>query len=751
MNKKVLGIIVCTLLIVATVIPVAGNIKMKSTPPSFAINTSVDKITPYLIGSTPLTITATGASDLDWVTLYYRWSKDNISWTGIQEYTIFEGFESGTQNTDLWNTHQTTGGTNPNARIQWDYGASHSGDNSCSMDDHDQDTDDFALNVIYTNIDFTDATEININFWEREWGDEEHAAPYPYYWEDWKNYDTVAFTNDGNTWYEIVSESELNSQSWKEFEYDISDDPDFSSPADSNFAIAFQQFDNYQLTQDGRAWDDITIEYSIGAGINWSLWDDLSNPDYNTPWSWFFNFPNGNGYYEFYSLGKKMGEDEETPPLVADARCRFNHLPAIFDEEPENGSINVDVNPQLNISISDAEGETMSLYWYSNSSGSWEVFGSNISVEDGTYSQYNSNFSEFGTRYHWYVTANDELNTNISSIFHFKTYQNYPPNSPSNPDPENGETDVNINVDLSWTGGDPNPGDTVTYDVYFGKTSSPPKVVNKQPETTYDPGLIDFDTKYYWKIVAWDPPGLSTSGPVWSFTTEENLPPYTPSNPDPEDEATLVSIEKVLRWTGGDPNTGDHITYDVYFGTDSPPPFVENVDHAAYDPDTLELGTLYYWQIVTEDSEGLTKTGPIWQFTTEFEPNDPPTAPDIYGPPSGPKGVELFWAIVSEDPDENQVRYLIEWGDGGSEETNYYPEGIAAEVSHTYEEEGTFTIKVTAEDEKGLVGDESTFELTIIKSKSVYHPLLLRLFERFQRFFLTFRLPRLIEILFFNT
>ena len=53
---------------------------------------------------------------------------------------------------------------------------------------------------------------------------------------------------------------------------------------------------------------------------------------------------------------------------------------------------------------------------------------------------------------------------------------NLPPNQPSSPNPANGATNVPINSDLSWTGGDPNPGDTVTYDVYFGTSSTPPKV-----------------------------------------------------------------------------------------------------------------------------------------------------------------------------------------------------------------------------------------------------------------------------------
>lgn len=636
MKKKILGIFVCTLLIVATVIPVAGNIISESISPLFAINTSVDEISPYNMPSSPLTITATGPSDLDSVALYYRWSADNISWDGLHEFSIFEGFESGTQNTSLWNTYQYGAGPYPDPRIQWDYTNSHNGVFSCAMDDYDTDQGDSSLNVIYTNFDFTDAKNINVEFWEREWGDE--ANPAPDSWTGWKNFDVVAFTNDGNTWYEIVSEGELNVQTFTEFQYNISADPDFSAPPNSNFAIAFQQYDNYQLTNDGRAWDDITIEYITGGpSQNWSAWVDFSNPDTSYPWSWSFNFPHGPGYYEFYSLGQKTGEDDETPPLVADALCRYNRMPEIFNENPTNGSTDIPIFPQLDISISDADGDTMTLDWYSDSSGSWQVFGSNINVGDGTYSQTNSNFSDFDTTYWWYVTVTDGIYTN--------------------------------------------------------------------------------------------------SGPIFHFTTEENLPPNTPSNPNPADEATDVSIEKVLTWTGGDPNSGDKATYDVYFGTDSPPPLVEHVIQAAYDPGTMEFGTTYYWQIVAEDSQGLTTTGPIWHFTTELEANEPPTAPYIYGPPMAPPGVELYWAFVSDDPDGNQIKYIIDWGDGNSIETDYYAEGLAVEASHTYEELGEYTIKAKAEDEKGLAGGESTFEVSIQKTKNVYRPLLLRLFERLSNTF----------------
>ena len=96
---------------------------------------------------------------------------------------------------------------------------------------------------------------------------------------------------------------------------------------------------------------------------------------------------------------------------------------------------------------------------------------------------------------------------------------NLPPNQPSSPDPASGAINVSVFSDLHWTGGDPNPGDMVTYDVYLGTTSTPSKVLSNQSVTTYTPGILNYTTHYYWKIVAWDTHGASTTGELWQFTT----------------------------------------------------------------------------------------------------------------------------------------------------------------------------------------------------------------------------------------
>jgi predicted secreted protein len=99
--------------------------------------------------------------------------------------------------------------------------------------------------------------------------------------------------------------------------------------------------------------------------------------------------------------------------------------------------------------------------------------------------------------------------------------QNTPPNIPSNPSPANHATDAPINADLSWTGGDPDAGNTVTCNVYFGTSPTEPMamVSHNQTGTSYAPGTLAYNTTYYWKIVATDSQGASTTGPLWDFTT----------------------------------------------------------------------------------------------------------------------------------------------------------------------------------------------------------------------------------------
>jgi len=342
------------------------------------------------------------------------------------------------------------------------------------------------------------------------------------------------------------------------------------------------------------------------------------------------------------------------------------------------------------------------------------------------------------------VTDDDGATDEVSKIVNL---ENIPPNTPSNPSPTNHATDVDINANLYWSGGDPDPGDIVTYDVYFGTSSSPPQVATGQSGTTYDPGTMSYSTTYYWKIVSWDNHGASTTGPIWEFTTgsEPNDPPNPPSDPSPEDDATDVSIDTLLGWTCSDPD-GDALVYDVYLEADDPTPDILVSDDQAgtsYDPDGLEYGTLYYWQIIAKDSHSATTEGPIWSFTTEEATPDldcdgtlswnnvvpgSTVINFIYVENIGEPGSLLDWEI-DEYPD---------WGDwtltpsSGDDLLPNNPVTIGVTVIAPDEPEETFTGEVV------LVNSEDPDDTCIIDvslatpvNQQVINPLLQMLLERF--------------------
>jgi hypothetical protein len=97
---------------------------------------------------------------------------------------------------------------------------------------------------------------------------------------------------------------------------------------------------------------------------------------------------------------------------------------------------------------------------------------------------------------------------------------------------------------------------------------------------------------------------------------------------------------------------------------------------------------------------------------------EPPGAPLIGGPDGGKAGTEYDFTFAADDPDVNDVKYHINWGDEESEVTDFYPSGDPATVPHTYAEEGIYTITAYAEDSDGMIGPEATKEVNMPRSRS---------------------------------
>ncbi len=142
--------------------------------------------------------------------------------------------------------------------------------------------------------------------------------------------------------------------------------------------------------------------------------------------------------------------------------------------------------------------------------------------------------SEEGTSYAWHRHLNYDRD-NINRFDNDKNIgicvrclqdetapPNQPPEPPSSPMPEDEAINQSIETNISWTCTDPE-GDPLTYDIYFGTETTPPLVAIAQTETTYDPGTLEDNTEYFWKIVAHDDYDNTTEGSVWCFTTNDEI------------------------------------------------------------------------------------------------------------------------------------------------------------------------------------------------------------------------------------
>ena len=205
----------------------------------------------------------------------------------------------------------------------------------------------------------------------------------------------------------------------------------------------------------------------------------------------------------------------------------------------------------------------------------------------------------------------------------------------------------------------------------------------------------------------------------FSFSKSNN-PPYEPSNPNPEDGAIfVVPISINLSWTGGDPDPGDIVRYDLYFDDVFPPALKSEGQRETYwnIPYQFTKNNTYYWKIVSWDNHGASTTGPVWQFSTVL--SHPPSAPTIQGPNGGTVGRRYSYKLTAEDPDGDNVSYFIEWGDGTSEGwTDYRSSGLPISLNHVWYTPDYFEIHCKAKDVYGAEGNWSEVEILITKNKA---------------------------------
>lgn len=90
-----------------------------------------------------------------------------------------------------------------------------------------------------------------------------------------------------------------------------------------------------------------------------------------------------------------------------------------------------------------------------------------------------------------------------------------------NPLPASGSTEVERNLVLGWDVNTTVEAEIVSYSVYLDQNPNPSTLRSTTGNKTLAVNGLDYSTTYYWKVVANHNSGVSVSGSVWHFTTED--------------------------------------------------------------------------------------------------------------------------------------------------------------------------------------------------------------------------------------
>ena len=98
--------------------------------------------------------------------------------------------------------------------------------------------------------------------------------------------------------------------------------------------------------------------------------------------------------------------------------------------------------------------------------------------------------------------------------------------------------------------------------------------------------------------------------------------------------------------------------------------------------------------------------------------NSPPEKPTIEGPTTGSIGEEYTYEVTAIDQDDNDLYYNIDWGNGTIETKGPYNSGSTLNIKHTWNQKGTYTIRIQSRDTYDEKSDWASLDVSMPKSQA---------------------------------
>jgi outer membrane protein assembly factor BamB len=117
--------------------------------------------------------------------------------------------------------------------------------------------------------------------------------------------------------------------------------------------------------------------------------------------------------------------------------------------------------------------------------------------------------------------------------------------------------------------------------------------------------------------------------------------------------------------------------------------------------------------------------------------NNPPQKPTLKGPANGIPRLNYKFTATSTDPDGDNISYFFDWEHehDNSGWTEFVPSGTSISRRYTFYLDGSYTVKVKAQDEYGADSPWETLDVIIPRKKQSIDNLFLRFLEKHPQLF----------------
>ena len=313
---------------------------------------------------------------------------------------------------------------------------------------------------------------------------------------------------------------------------------------------------------------------------------------------------------------------------------------------PTSGATDQELNPTLNITISHPRGNTMSISWQTNLSGSWSTFDNNFSCSNGSYTQTNSNMNSYSTTYYWRVLVTDGSHTDnqtysfttkdepISYTYYNSTFGanvtvlETQPLDITNEDPQNYNESESLNPTLSAYFSHED-GTNMNIRIRTNASGSWSTIysldaVGNATRSTSTSNMDSYLTTYYWQACSQDVVTGDWYNETYYFTTQSDTN-VTHTQVSPANESTGVSLQPTLQVnpTSNNPSRGN---VDMYIRSNASGSWTTLCSYENVAEDVLRscsstssmnsYNTTYYWSANSSLVGETEWTNDTYHFTT---------------------------------------------------------------------------------------------------------------------------------------